>query len=111
MSHQTSNNLNLDETMQIPAPLQPSTRILLGPGPSDAHPAVLRAMVNPLMGHLDPEFVSIMVQVQEMLRGVLKTKNKVTLPISATGMAGMECCLMRHSLGGQSASFFLEPLR
>lgn len=79
--------------MHIPAPLQPSTRILLGPGPSDAHPAVLRAMVNPLMGHLDPEFVSIMVQVQEMLRGVLKTKNKVTLPISATGMAGMECCL------------------
>ena len=62
--------------MQIPAPLQPSTRILLGPGPSDAHPAVLRAMVNPLMGHLDPEFVSIMVQVQEMLRGVLKTKTK-----------------------------------
>jgi alanine-glyoxylate transaminase/serine-glyoxylate transaminase/serine-pyruvate transaminase len=51
-------------------------------------------MVNPLMGHLDPEFVSIMVQVQEMLRGVFKTKNKVTLPISATGMAGMECCLM-----------------
>jgi alanine-glyoxylate transaminase/serine-glyoxylate transaminase/serine-pyruvate transaminase len=50
-------------------------------------------MVNPLMGHLDPEFVSIMVQVQEMIRGVLKTKNKVTLPISATGMAGMECCL------------------
>ncbi len=94
MPHQTSNNLNLDETMQIPAPLQPSTRILLGPGPSDAHPAVLRAMVNPLMGHLDPEFVSIMVQVQEMLRGVLKTKNKVTLPISATGMAGMECCLV-----------------
>lgn len=80
--------------MQIPSPLQPSTRTLLGPGPSDAHPAVLRAMVNPLMGHLDPEFVLIMSQVQEMLRGVLKTKNKVTLPISATGMAGMECCLV-----------------
>lgn len=94
MPHQTSNNLDWDETMQIPAPLQPSTRILLGPGPSDAHPAVLRAMVNPLMGHLDPEFVSIMSQVQEMLRSVLKTKNKVTLPISATGMAGMECCLV-----------------
>lgn len=80
--------------MQIPAPLQPSSRLLLGPGPSDAHPAVLRAMVNPLMGHLDPEFSLIMNQVQEMLRAVLQTKNKVTLPISATGMAGMECCLV-----------------
>ena len=80
--------------MQTPAPLQPSTRLLLGPGPSDAHPAVLRAMVNPLMGHLDPEFGQIMNQVQEMLRAVLQTKNKVTLPISATGMAGMECCLV-----------------
>ena len=80
--------------MSIPAPLQPSPRLLLGPGPSDAHPGVLRAMVNPLLGHLDPEFLSIMGQVQEMLRMVYKTKNKVTFPVSATGMAGMETCLV-----------------
>lgn len=79
--------------MTIPAPLQPSARLLLGPGPSDAHPGVLRAMTNPLLGHLDPEFLAIMGQVQEMLRQVFKTKNRVTFPVSATGMAGMECCL------------------
>ena len=78
----------------IPPALQPPSRLLLGPGPSDAHPRVLRAMATPLMGHLDPAFLVIMAEVQEMLRATFRTSNRLTLPISATGMAGMETCLV-----------------
>ncbi len=80
--------------MNIPGPLNPPSRLLLGPGPCDAHPRVLRAMVTPLLGHLDPQFLEIMNGVQEMLRGVYQTQNLVTFPVSATGMAGMETCFV-----------------
>jgi alanine-glyoxylate transaminase / serine-glyoxylate transaminase / serine-pyruvate transaminase len=80
--------------MNIPGPLNPPPRLLLGPGPCDAHPRVLRAMVTPLLGHLDPQFLEIMNGVQGMLRGVYQTQNLVTFPVSATGMAGMETCFV-----------------
>ncbi len=68
-------------------------RILMGPGPSNCHPSVLAAMAEPLVGHLDPEFLTIMDETQDMLRQVLKTRNELTLPVSGTGSAGMETCL------------------
>src|SRR6202453_496644 len=75
-------------------PLDPGPRLLLGPGPSDAHPRVLRAMTTPLVGHLDPYFLQIMDEIRDMLRQAFQTKNQLTLPISATGMSGMETCLV-----------------
>jgi alanine-glyoxylate transaminase/serine-glyoxylate transaminase/serine-pyruvate transaminase len=78
----------------LPGQLNPPLRLLLGPGPSDAHPRVLTAMATPLLGHLDPQFLEIMNETQEMLRQVFQTGNAMTLPISATGMAGMESCLV-----------------
>jgi alanine-glyoxylate transaminase/serine-glyoxylate transaminase/serine-pyruvate transaminase len=80
--------------MTLPGQLNPPQRLLLGPGPSDAHPRVLRAMTTPLVGHLDPYFLQIMDEVREMLRQAFQTRNQLTLPISATGMAGMETCLV-----------------
>ena len=80
--------------MPLPGQLNPSPRLLLGPGPSDAHPRVLTAMATPLLGHLDPQFIEIMTETQEMLRAVFQTKNALTLPMSATGMAGMETCFV-----------------
>ena len=80
--------------MPLPGQLNPSPRLLLGPGPSDAHPRVLTAMATPLLGHLDPQFLEIMTETQEMLRAVFQTKNTLTIPISATGMAGMETCFV-----------------
>lgn len=73
--------------------LNTSERILLGPGPSMAHPRVLRAMAQPLVGHLDPQFLQVMNEVQELLRFVFQTGNEFTLPVSGTGSAGMEACL------------------
>lgn len=68
----------------------PPRRILLGPGPSDADPRVLAAMSAPLVGHLDPAFLQVMNDIQSLLRFVFETQNKLTIPISGTGSAGME---------------------
>ena len=76
------------------AELKPSSRLLLGPGPSMVHPRVLRAMSIPLLGHLDPEFLVIMNEVQGMLRAVFQTQHPFTIPISGTGSAGMEAALV-----------------
>jgi alanine-glyoxylate transaminase/serine-glyoxylate transaminase/serine-pyruvate transaminase len=78
----------------IPGELTPSPRILMGPGPSDVHPRVLRAMTTPLVGHLDPDFLKIMNETQDMLRQVFRTENELTFPISGTGSAGMEACVV-----------------
>jgi len=62
----------------------------MGPGPSDVHPRLLRAMSTPLVGHLDPSFVRIMDETQELLRYAFRTDNKWTIPVSGTGSASME---------------------
>ncbi|MFV0523416.1 MAG: pyridoxal-phosphate-dependent aminotransferase family protein [Acidimicrobiales bacterium] len=72
----------------------PPDRILLGPGPSDVHPAVLEAMGRPLLGHLDPAFLPILDRICDQLRTVFRTGNALTLPISGTGSAGLEACVM-----------------
>lgn len=69
----------------------PAERILLGPGPSPVPSRVLRALGAPTLGHLDPQYLTIMDEVCEMLRQVFRTKNALTFPVSGTGMAGMEC--------------------
>ena len=73
--------------------LDPSPRILLGPGPSMVSSRVLRALSAPLVGHLDPEFLKMMEEVQQLLRTVFKTENELTIPVSGTGSAGMEAAL------------------
>lgn len=87
----------------LPGQLNPSPRLLLGPGPSDAHPRVLSAMSTPLLGHLDPQFLTIMTETQQMLRTVYQTTNALTFPVSATGTAGMETCLVNLIEPGDKA--------
>ena len=72
----------------------PTARFLMGPGPSDVHPRVLRAMATPLIGHLDPQFIGIMDGLKNMLRDLFQTKNDLTFAVSATGSAGMETCFV-----------------
>jgi alanine-glyoxylate transaminase/serine-glyoxylate transaminase/serine-pyruvate transaminase len=73
---------------------RPPARLLLGPGPSEVHARVLRAMSAPLLGHLDPAFIAMMEEVKTLLRTVFGTANELTIPISGTGSAGMEACLV-----------------
>ncbi|EJN61015.1 pyridoxal-phosphate-dependent aminotransferase family protein [Halogranum rubrum] len=73
--------------------LTPPERTLMGPGPSDVHPRVLKAMSTPLVGHLDPSFIEIMNEVQELLRYTFRTDNQWTIPVSGTGSASMEAAI------------------
>ncbi|MFO7740726.1 MAG: alanine--glyoxylate aminotransferase family protein [Anaerolineae bacterium] len=82
--------------------LDVSARILLGPGPSMVPPRVLRAMAHPLVGHLDPQFIHLMNEVQELLRSVFQTDNRLTIPVSGTGSAGMEAALCNFIEPGDS---------
>ena len=84
--------LLISSDMHVPAVFNPPSRLLLGPGPSNVSPSVLRAMSLPLVGHLDPVFVKMMEEIKAMLRAVFLTKNDMTFPISGTGSAGMEFC-------------------
>ncbi len=70
-----------------------SPRVLLGPGPSEANARVLKAMTTPMLGYLDAEFVQIMDDTVGLLRRVFGTENRLTLPVSGTGTAGMEAAL------------------
>lgn len=74
--------------------LFPPEKLLLGPGPSNVSPRVRSAMNQPLLGHLDPDFISIIEEIKSMLRQVFKTENEITFPVSGTGSAGMEFCLV-----------------
>ena len=68
-------------------------RVLLGPGPSEANTRVLKAMTTPMLGYLDPKFVEVMDDTVGLLRRVFGTENRLTLPVSGTGTAGMEAAL------------------
>ncbi|WP_174264852.1 pyridoxal-phosphate-dependent aminotransferase family protein [Halalkalicoccus jeotgali] len=72
------------------AELLPPDRTLMGPGPSDVHPRVLRSMATPLVGYLDDYCVEIMDDIQEGLRYLFQTDNEHTLAVSGTGSAAME---------------------
>ncbi|MEE8419636.1 MAG: hypothetical protein V3S02_05940, partial [Dehalococcoidales bacterium] len=65
-----------------PLSLNPPQRILMGPGPSNIHPRVQMAMLAPMVGHLDPYFITIMEDTMEMLRKVFRTGNRLTFPVS-----------------------------
>lgn len=77
-----------------PPALNPSLRVLMGPGPSVVEPSVLAAFAKPTLGHLDPEFLRIMDELRAMLRAVFRTQNHLTLAMSGTGSAGMETCFV-----------------
>jgi len=70
----------------------PPVRTLMGPGPSDVHPRILSALARPTIGHLDPMFVDMMDEVKGMLQYAFQTENRLTMPVSAPGSAGMETC-------------------
>jgi (S)-ureidoglycine---glyoxylate transaminase len=73
--------------------LDPSPRLLMGPGPVDLYPRVLRAMSVPIQGQFDPEFTAYMNQTMALYRHVFKTANEQTFLIDGTARAGIEACL------------------
>ncbi len=90
-------------------------RILMGPGPSNVHPRVSRAMTHNLLSHMDPVFLDVMDDVQEGLRTIFETDNSVTLPVSGTGTAGMEAAIVNMVEPGErvvvcTAGYFADRM-
>ncbi len=77
-----------------PKSFHPPQRTLMGPGPSDVSPRVLEAMARPTLGHLDPVFVAFMDELKELLQYAFRTSNRLTMPVSGPGSAGMEACFV-----------------
>lgn len=71
-----------------------TARHLFGPGPCNPYPEATEGLARPLLGHLDPEFLTIMDETCDGLRQLWGTSNRRTLPISATGSAGMEAAFV-----------------
>lgn len=68
----------------------PSSRVLMGPGPSNVYPNVLSALSKKTLGHLDPEFLKMMDEIKVMLQYVMQTNNRLTFVVSAPASAAME---------------------
>ena len=73
--------------------LDPSPRLLMGPGPVDVYPRVLRAMSTPMLGQFDPEFTGFMNDVMVLYRGIFQTQNHWTFLVDGTARAGIEACM------------------
>ncbi len=73
--------------------LNPPYRLLLGPGPCNVDPRVLRAASAPQLGHTDPEFLLMLEETAQMLREVFQTRNELTLCVSGSGFSGAEAVL------------------
>ena len=91
MTSSTSSTPNAASNAAMPLP---TPRILLGPGPSSVSPRVLEALARPPIGYLDPELFVMLDDIRAHLRALFGTKNQFTLPLTGTGMAGMESCLV-----------------
>lgn len=74
--------------------LNPAPRLLMGPGPVNADPRVLRAMSMPLLGQFDAEFTGYMNDVMALLRQLFQTQNEWALLVNGTARAGIEAALV-----------------
>src|SRR5579884_4291335 len=92
--HMTQLVMGKADIHQHPIPeINPSYRLLLGPGPCNVDPRVLRMAAAPQLGHIDPEFFTLLEETAQMLRAVFQTKNEMTLCVSGSGFSGAEAVL------------------
>jgi (S)-ureidoglycine---glyoxylate transaminase len=75
-------------------PIDPPQRLLMGPGPINADPRVLRVMSAPLLGQFDPVFRQYMKEASELYRGVFQTRNRWTLLVDGSARAAIEAALV-----------------
>jgi len=87
-------------------PLEPPTRYLFGPGPTMVDPRVYQALAKPIVGHLDPYFIQVMHDVQELLKTTYGAQSASTLVISATGSGGMEAAVTNFVETGAKFAVF-----
>ncbi|MGI8490895.1 alanine--glyoxylate aminotransferase family protein [Pectobacterium sp. S5] len=79
---------------ELYAQINPPHRLLMGPGPINADPRVLRAMASQLVGQYDPAMTNYMNQVMELYRQLFRTENRWTMLVDGTSRAGIEAILL-----------------
>ena len=82
--------------------IDPPQRLLMGPGPVNAHPRVLRAMSADLLGQYDPEFTDYMSEVMSLYRPIFGTENEWTFLVNGTSRAGIEAALISLTVPGDT---------
>ena len=92
--------------MNVFPPLQPPRRYLFGPGPTMVDPRVYTALAKPIVGHLDPYFIQVMGDVQQLVKMAYGTSDGATLVISGTGSAGMEAAVANFVEPGTKIAIF-----
>jgi alanine-glyoxylate transaminase/serine-glyoxylate transaminase/serine-pyruvate transaminase len=90
-------------------------RVLMAPGPSNIHPRVIQALIEPLVGHKDPSFLDALEETAALLREVFQTRNQATFALPATGGSGMEAALVNVLEAGETvvianAGFFAQRM-
>lgn len=80
--------------MSVFADLNPPARLLMGPGPINADPRVLRAMSTPLIGQFDPSMTALMGETMALYAQVFRTQNKWSLLVDATARGGIEAAMV-----------------
>jgi (S)-ureidoglycine-glyoxylate aminotransferase len=93
-SHNSSKPAADAAAFDLFAELDPEPRLLMGPGPVDVYPRVLRAMSVALLGQFDPQFMRYMNEVMAAYRKVFRSQNQWSLLIDGTARAGIEACLV-----------------
>jgi (S)-ureidoglycine-glyoxylate aminotransferase len=83
--------------------IDPPQRLLMGPGPVNAHPRVLRAMSADMLGQFDPEMTEYMNQIMALYRPVFGTDNHWTMLVDGTARAGIEAALVSLIAPGERA--------
>jgi alanine-glyoxylate transaminase / serine-glyoxylate transaminase / serine-pyruvate transaminase len=87
-------------------PFEPPKRYLFGPGPTMVDPRVYQALSQPIVGHLDPYFIEVMQDVQELLKTAYGARDASVLVISGTGSAGMEAAIANFVEPGAKFALF-----
>jgi (S)-ureidoglycine-glyoxylate aminotransferase len=87
-------NSQNSSTPEIFEDLDPAPRLLMGPGPVDVYPRVLKALSTSMLGQFDPQFTRYMGQVMALYRQVYRTENHWTFLVNGTARAGIEACMV-----------------
>ncbi|XP_037106144.1 alanine--glyoxylate and serine--pyruvate aminotransferase a [Syngnathus acus] len=87
---------------RLRTPMTVPRRHMFGPGPSNVPPRILQAGANPVIGHMHPETFEIMADIRSGVQYMFQTLNPVTLVVSGTGHAAMECGIFNAVEAGDS---------
>jgi alanine-glyoxylate transaminase/serine-glyoxylate transaminase/serine-pyruvate transaminase len=102
-------------SLQLPEERHAPQRVLMVPGPSNIHPRVIQALIDPLVGHRDPSFLETLEETAAYLRKVFQTRNSATFALPASGGSAMEAALVNVLQPGDTivianAGFFAQRM-